>query len=145
MRRGPAHRGWDRPGNGMPLGSLVVEDDADHRATVRDILEEEGYRVDIAVHGGDALARVLAGPQPDLIVLDLVMPVMDGWAFMAELKARPALAAIPVVVISQGGEDVLNSAPVSAGYLAKPLDRSRLLETITNCLWRRQRQSEPPQ
>jgi CheY-like chemotaxis protein len=125
----------------VPRALLVVEDDADHRAIVQDILEDEGYRVDTAVHGQDALARLtsMVGGLPDLILLDMLMPVMDGWAFMAALKERPLLARIPVLVTSCGGDRVLSSAPVAAGYLAKPLDRSRLLETICGCLWRRQR------
>jgi CheY-like chemotaxis protein len=115
---------------------LVVEDDQDHRDLVREVLEEQGYRVETAVHGRDALGRLLAGTRPDLILLDLRMPEMDGWAFMAEVKARAELAKIPVIVTSQAGERVLNSAPVSAGYLAKPIDRSRLLQTVDRLLWR---------
>jgi CheY-like chemotaxis protein len=118
---------------------LIVDDDKDHRETVREVLEEQGYRVETAVHGRDALNRLLDGARPDLILLDLWMPEMDGWAFMAELKAREDLAGIPVVVTSQAGERVINSAPVSAGYLNKPLDRSRLLEIIDCLLWRRRR------
>jgi CheY-like chemotaxis protein len=121
---------------------LVVEDDPDHRETVREVLEEEGYRVDTAVHGRDALGRLSlwgAGHLPDLILLDLRMPVMDGWGFMAELKQHPVLASIPVVVTSCMGDRVLSSAPVAAGYLSKPLNRSRLLELISCCLWRQQR------
>ena len=114
----------------------MVEDDPDHREAVREVLEEEGYLVRVAAHGREALEQVLRGPAPDLILLDLQMPVMDGWTFISELKARPDLAAIPVVVTSQGGDRVLNAAPVSAGYLAKPLDRSRLVQTIARCLSR---------
>ena len=69
------------------------------------------------------------------------MPVMDGWTFMAALKERPLLSTIPVLVTSCGGDRVLSSAPVAAGYLAKPLEQSRLLETICGCLWRRRRSS----
>src|ERR1700733_15191359 len=129
------------PSQAVPRALLVVEDDPDHREIVRDILEEEGYRVDTAIHGQDALTRLasMSGALPDLILLDMLMPVMDGWAFMAALKERPALSAIPVLVTSCGGDRVLSAAPVAAGYLAKPLDRSRLLETIGWCLWRRRR------
>jgi CheY-like chemotaxis protein len=110
---------------------------------VRDLLEMEGYHVRTAGNGRDALETLRAGPSPQLILLDLRMPQMDGWAFMAELKARPALATIPVVVTSQWGPHVLNAAPVAAGYLDKPLDRGRLLQTIEHCLSLRRR-SEPP-
>lgn len=120
---------------------MIVEDDHDHREVVREVLEEQGYRVETAVHGRDALGRLLAGTRPDLILLDLRMPEMDGWAFMAEMKARAELANIPVVVTSQAGEKVINSAPVSAGYLNKPIDRARLLEIIDCLLWRQRHRS----
>jgi len=125
------------PARALPKSLLVVEDDPDHRAVLRDMLEEEGYKVDTAVHGQDALSRLGSGPLPDLILLDMLMPVMDGWAFMSALKERPILAGIPVLVTSAGGDRVLSSAPVAAGYLAKPLSRTSLVETIGWCLWRR--------
>jgi CheY-like chemotaxis protein len=123
---------------------LVVEDDEDHRATLCEILEEEGYCTETAGNGRDALERLSgAGSLPDLILVDMLMPVMDGWALMAELKKHPVLATIPVLAISGGGDRVLSSAPVAAGYLVKPLSRSRLLETISCCLLRRRRASDP--
>jgi CheY-like chemotaxis protein len=118
---------------------LVVDDADDHRAALCSLLEEAGYRVEDASHGRDALDRLLAGLSPDLILLDLFMPVMDGWALWQEIKTHPVLAPIPIVVMSGYGEAVLNSAPVSAGYLRKPLERSQLLETIASCLWRHRR------
>lgn len=124
-----------REATGAPL--LVVEDDGDYRTTVCEVLEEEGYRVQGAAHGGEALALMRAGSIPALILLDLLMPVMNGWAFMAELRKDPQLASIPVVVISEAGERVLSSAPVSAGYLAKPASRERLVQTISRCLQKR--------
>lgn len=133
----------DAPHSALPPCLLIVDDDRDHRETVREVLEEEGYLIETAIHGRDALARLLDGTRPDLILLDLRMPEMDGWAFMAAMKAREDLAQIPVVVTTQGGERVLNSAPVSAGYLAKPLDRERLLQTIA-CLLTRKRQRRSP-
>jgi CheY-like chemotaxis protein len=123
----------------------VVKDDEDHRATLCEILEEEGYGAETAANGRDALARLSgAGSLPDLILVDMLMPVMDGWAFMAELKKHPELASIPVLAISGGGDRVLSSAPVAAGYLVKPLSRLRLLETISCCLLRRRRAHTDP-
>jgi CheY-like chemotaxis protein len=118
---------------------LVIDDEPDHREIMREALEDEGYRVETAEHGADALARLHASSRPDLIVLDLRMPVMDGWAFMAELKRHPTLASIPVVVTTQAGDRVLSSAPVSAGYLAKPFEAHRLIEIVRTCLSRRRR------
>jgi CheY-like chemotaxis protein len=114
---------------------LVVDDDFDHREAVRDTLENEGYLVRTAANGRDALYQLLGGPLPDLILLDLLMPVMDGSAFMAELKLRPELAAIPVVAISAGSVRVLYATPAS-GYLSKPVGAWRLLGTIASCLSR---------
>src|SRR5580692_4244467 len=68
---------------------LVVDDDADLRDALTDVLGEAGYHVETAIDGSDALVRMQGRPLPDLIVLDLLMPVMNGWTFMAELKARP--------------------------------------------------------
>src|ERR1700733_4126165 len=58
---------------------LVVDDDVDHSAAIRDILEDEGYRVRAAVNGREALQELLSRSLPDLILLDMMMPVMDGW------------------------------------------------------------------
>lgn len=126
-----------------PTVLLVVEDDFDHRETVREILEEEGYLIEVAAHGGEALDLLTLGSRPDLILLDLMMPEMDGWAFMTQLRRLKALTSIPVVMISGAGDKVLSSAPVAAGYLSKPLDRRRLLETIELCLLRRGSIREP--
>jgi CheY-like chemotaxis protein len=122
---------------------LVVDDDADLREVLSDVLREAGYNVRTAIDGRDALARVRGGPLPDLIVVDLLMPEMNGWAFIAELKASPELAAIPVVVTTAAGDTVLNSAPVCAGYLSKPLGQLRLLETVARCLSFRLNRSRP--
>ena len=123
---------------------LVVEDDEDERSIVREVLEDEGYTVEETGDGGAALARVLGGPPPDVILLDLLMPGMDGWHLVAELRARQALADIPVVVMTGAGDHVLMSAPVSAGYLAKPLSRARLLETLAATVERARRRDSGP-
>src|SRR6185437_7705633 len=107
----PSNDAEDPPVHRTPqAGLLVVEDDADHRETLRDILEEEGYRVTTAVNGRDALTRIAAGPLPDLILLDLMMPEMDGWTLMEKLSAREGFASIPIIVTSQVGNRVPQSA-----------------------------------
>jgi CheY-like chemotaxis protein len=118
---------------------LVVDDDPDTVTVTRQILEGAGYLVEDASDGSAALDRLEHAPPPDLIVVDLLMPVMDGWRLVTELRARPALAKIPVVVISAAGERLLRTAPVSAGYLAKPFDPDRLVETVAVSLVRRGR------
>ena len=122
-----------------PLASiLVVDDDADFLHTVCEVLEEEGYRVERASNGRAALDRLLAGPLPDLVLTDLVMPALDGWQLVTALKEHPELAGIPVVVMS-GGHRALTSAPVSAGYVDKPINPARLLETLAAALARKDR------
>lgn len=118
---------------------LVVEDDDDYRAILTDTLEEAGYSVVSAIHGLDALTRLRAGMKPAVILLDMMMPVMDGWSFMAELKQDTALASIPIIATTGGGDRVLISAPVSAAYLNKPISRERLLATIELCISRSSR------
>jgi CheY-like chemotaxis protein len=128
-------RTTDAPPSSRTL--LVVDDDGEYRAILREALEGGGYDVEVAEHGREALDRLHAGFVPDLILLDLRMPVMDGWSFLTELKRTPGLPSIPVVVTTQAGDRVLASAPVSAGYLSKPFEPARLLQTIEACLSRR--------
>ena len=78
---------------------LVVDDDESARQTICEMLEGEGYDVLVAEHGHAAL-ELLANEQPDLIFLDLMMPVMDGFDFLAELRKEPAHREIPVVVVT---------------------------------------------
>jgi CheY-like chemotaxis protein len=117
-----------------PHGSdvLIVEDQPDLRESLADLLELEGYRVDTAANGQEALARLRGASPPQVILLDLRMPVMDGWAFRQEQQQSPALAVIPVVVVS-GEADAGKEAAVlhAAGHLAKPIDLEKLLDLLT--------------
>src|SRR4051812_4093974 len=88
---------------------LVVEDDAAIRDELADVLRENGYDVLAAENGVDALGRLAPGGPPSLIVLDLMMPIMDGWGFRAEQLKLPAIAQIPIVVIT-GGNDAEQEA-----------------------------------
>ncbi len=118
-------------------GVLVVEDDCAIRDVVREILESEGFGVRVAAHGADALAVLRASsPRPRVILLDLMMPVMDGWEFRRALKADPELARIPVVVVSADHmlEQKIASLAVEA-WLPKPFELDTLLATISRlCL-----------
>jgi CheY-like chemotaxis protein len=110
---------------------LVVEDDAATSAAVSIVLRRQGYQVETACDGAEALARLGAGLRPALIVLDLVMPVMDGWAFRAAQLADPELAGIPVLVCSAADElprraDLLRAAAV----LSKPVEFAGLAHTV---------------
>jgi CheY-like chemotaxis protein len=85
---------------------LVVDDDRDLRAGLSLILEAEGYRVAGAADGQQALEALRAGPRPDVILLDMMMPALSGWAFRERQLADPALADVPVVVFSAVGDAV---------------------------------------
>ena len=108
---------------------LVVDDDPDILDAICDILEVEGYRVSRARHGVEALARVDA-ERPAVILLDLMMPVMDGVAFARALRQRPADAGVPILVISADGNPQRASTVGASGYLAKPFDIDVLLRSI---------------
>jgi CheY-like chemotaxis protein len=110
---------------------LVVEDDADIRDMISQILEFEGYPVRTASDGSDALEQIRDGGRPGLILLDLMMPVMTGWQFRAAQLEDPALADIPVVVISGDGTVAAKAGAMNAaGFLRKPVDLTTLLETV---------------
>lgn len=110
---------------------LIVEDDTDLRDALSQILEDEGYRVGSAEHGLDALERLRDGTKPCLILLDLTMPVMNGWQFRAEQRQDPDIASIPVVVISAGANLAEQVQPLGVqDYLRKPIQLGQLLATV---------------
>ena len=110
---------------------LLVEDDAPQREALVLLLESEGYHVVEAGHGREALAHLRTEETISLILLDLMMPVMDGWQFRAEQVRDPGLAAIPVIVISGAGSVAAKAlAQGAAGYLRKPIDVDRLLDIV---------------
>jgi CheY-like chemotaxis protein len=108
---------------------LVVEDDADLRAAVADILEDEGFEVHVAENGQDALVELVhMGRRPCLVLLDLMMPVMDGFTFMEQLRADPGMRHVPVVVCSAS----VNVPPEGASaMLRKPFEIPVLLDTVS--------------
>lgn len=111
---------------------MVVEDDYAIRETLTELLEEEGYRVTQASNGAEALARLrdVEGP-PRLILLDLMMPVMDGWEFRHAIAEDPRLASIPVVVISADHSlDRKVSSMRVQGWLSKPFELGQLLDAV---------------
>lgn len=105
---------------------LVVEDDPDIREALAEALGYEGYDVLLAENGQEALDVLREHSRPHVILLDLLMPVMSGWQFRQEQLADPALAGIPVVVVSA-------SPPGEARpdrYLPKPFSIDELLSTV---------------
>ena len=98
---------------------LVVDDDPDIRESLCDLIGDQGYRVLAAANGKEALAILRGGERVCVILLDLMMPVMDGWAFRQEQQTDEALAQIPVVVITASGKT--NGAFAKVLVLRKPL------------------------
>jgi|HubBroStandDraft_5_1064220.scaffolds.fasta_scaffold83423_2 two-component system response regulator CpxR len=113
----------------MSAKVLVVDDDAGSLAALADILSLEGYRVQTMSNGLEALEYLReADDPPSVIILDLFMPVMDGWQFLAETNADPRLSQlrIPVVVVT-----ALNAKVEAAdAVIRKPIDLERLLHTL---------------
>src|ERR1051325_2493173 len=85
-------------------GILVVDDDADIRESLREVLEDEGYQVSCVANGLEALRHLRQGNRPCVILLDLTMPVMDGWQFRREQKQDATISDIPLVVITATGK-----------------------------------------
>jgi CheY-like chemotaxis protein len=111
---------------------FVIEDDLDIRESVVEVLADEGFTVSAAGDGLQALA-ILRGalPKPDLILLDLMMPVMNGFQFREEQRKDPELAAIPVVVITADVNARAKAESLAAaGFIQKPVKIQPLLDMI---------------
>jgi CheY-like chemotaxis protein len=93
-------------------------------------LELEGFTVEVAANGKQALDRLNAGMHPCVILLDLMMPVMDGWQFRSQQKRDAELASIPVIVVSAAGKERIADIEANA-YLTKPVDLEQLLAEVT--------------
>jgi signal transduction histidine kinase len=128
-----ARRRWTpRPGS-VKGRVLVVEDEEVVRDALEPLLEEEGYEVSLAENGREALRRLHTESLPDIIVLDLRMPVMDGWEFRTIQKDDPKLGHIPVVAVSADGS--AQAAAIAAqAFLRKPVDAQTLVSTIGRIL-----------
>ena len=113
---------------------LVVDDQEDARTSLAEILRIEGYRVAAAADGQEALEYLRSHPSPNVILLDLMMPGMNGWEFRRRQLADPATALIPVAVISGADLSEQNQSLLQAvGHFVKPLQIDRVLETVAAC------------
>jgi CheY-like chemotaxis protein len=113
---------------------LIVEDDADVRGALTVFFEGEGYRVVEAAHGEEALRHLRANAAGFcIILLDLWMPVMNGWEFRAEQLKDPALAQVPVLVLTADHAAAKGAAGLAAvGCFTKPIEMDRLLEQVAH-------------
>jgi len=119
---------------------MLVDDDPDARALVGMTLRERGYDVVECSNGLDALEHLRAPSKPDVIVLDLLMPVMDGWQFRVEQKRDPVLATIPVVALS--GDSSSKAAAIDAeAYLAKPVAPASIAAAVERLALERDRRA----
>ena len=109
---------------------LLVEDDVEIRDILQDLLEAEGYDVVPASHGRQALEfldGVRGGKLPDLMVLDMMMPLLDGGQVLETMKSDPVLSSVPVVVLSAVARE---RPPGAAAFLRKPIPLQKLFDTI---------------
>jgi signal transduction histidine kinase len=116
---------------------LVIEDDPLIRDGLAELLRDDGYEVRTAVNGAEALACLRSAPLPDVILLDLMMPVMDGWQFRVEQKKDAQLARIPVIAMSASRTSQA-AAIDAAAFVAKPLRIPELNAVITEVVSRAQ-------
>src|SRR3954466_14273319 len=110
---------------------LIVEDDPDIREDLAELLRSRGYEVATARNGREALDALRDGEHPRVILLDLMMPVMNGWDFRTQMLQDAALAPIPVVLLS-GAADVQQHAAAlhAADFVTKPIKLERLYAAL---------------
>ena len=122
---------------------LVVDDEPEIVTLLRFVLEKDGYKILEASNGQVALERLGVQPPepgtalPDLIILDIMMPVMDGYTFNSRLQKEPKTQTIPILVLTAKGQkmrDLFEMAPNVAAYVQKPFDPKMLRELIAGIL-----------
>lgn len=115
---------------------LVVEDQEDNRQILRDLFDSVGIAM-IEAHDGEAAVRLAASERPDLILMDIQLPVLDGYEATRQIRANPALKAIPIIVVTSyalsGDEDKALAAGCDS-YVAKPYSPRQLLAKIRQLL-----------
>jgi CheY-like chemotaxis protein len=125
---------------------LIAEDNAVNRELLRELLEARGYTVVEACDGQEAL-RMIEQIHPDILLLDIGMPVMDGFAVMRKIRENPRLATMPVLAVTayamQGDQEKIMKSGFN-GYLSKPIDARSLAEQLERLLRKREDRSAPP-
>ncbi len=113
------------------LKVLIVDDDEDIRSALGEILADEGYAIDSAPNGREALEKLRSPEAPDVIVLDLMMPIMNGWEFREAQRQDARLSRIPVVVLSASPDAGRHAESLgAAGHVGKPVRLETLLEIL---------------
>jgi two-component system, cell cycle response regulator DivK len=115
---------------------LVVEDQADNRQIIRDMLAGTDYEITEVENGEEALAAV-AKQQPDLILMDIQLPIMDGYTATRKIKADPDLRSIPIIAVTSyalDGEGQKARAAGCDGYVPEPYSPRQLLAKIQQCM-----------
>lgn len=107
---------------------LVVEDDDDIRNAIVDLLETEGYCAYSAVNGKDALEKLSTISKPCLVLLDMMMPIMNGRQFLDEVMKDSSLAPLPVLIVSAVADKTNTEG--SVGFLKKPIDIDTVLDVV---------------
>ena len=113
---------------------LVVDDSATDRQMVTTVLQKQGYVVTSAVDGEDALEKIAADPPP-LVVLDIILPRMNGYQVLRQLKSSPQTRDIKVILVSSKSQDVDRYWGLKQGadaYIGKPFDPKELLAAVEN-------------
>lgn len=107
---------------------LVVEDNIDIQESLKATLENEGYSVFTADNGKEAIDQLGKIPTPCLILLDLMMPIMNGWEFVEEINKDIMLSSIPIVVVTAIGDS--KNSPKTDGYIPKPINFDALISAV---------------
>ncbi len=116
----------------MPTRVLIVEDDDDIRETLLEVLSDNGFEPSCAANGAEALTFLRdASDKPHVILLDMMMPVLDGWGFRSAQLADPTLRSIPVIVLTAHASIEETAAALGVtGFLRKPVRLDPLLDAI---------------
>jgi CheY-like chemotaxis protein len=109
-----------------PRTVLVVDDELDIRESLRDALKDEGYDVRLAANGREAMELLPGLPRPCAVILDIIMPIMNGADTYRAIRATPALADIPILISTSDP----SRAPADATVMKKPINLDRLLSMV---------------
>jgi CheY-like chemotaxis protein len=123
---------WQRDDDTRPKKVLIVDDDDEVARTLQSMIERHGLQTMRAENGAVALSKIQAEP-PDVILLDIIMPVMDGFQLLSVLRKMPGVRDIPVIVLSVRNDDATVSAAWQGGatlYLPKPFSSRELMTVL---------------